>query len=58
VKRGAQQSTDCEHPSEQGIAAWRMRPRFNDRLGDAQDTRDTGTFFRFVLFPGKENEQT
>ncbi|MDJ0669374.1 MAG: hypothetical protein QNJ61_18980, partial [Desulfobacterales bacterium] len=31
-----------------------MRRRFNDRLGDAQDTRDTAVSFGSFSFPGKK----
>jgi hypothetical protein len=31
-----------------------MRRRFNDRLGDAQETRDTAVSFGSFSFPGKK----
>jgi hypothetical protein len=34
------------------------RRRIIVRFGGAQGTRDTGGFFGFGFFPGKENEQT
>jgi hypothetical protein len=37
VKRGAQQSSDCEHPSKLGNAAWRHEARIIAWFGDAQD---------------------
>jgi hypothetical protein len=56
MKRSAQQSSDCEHASELGNAAWRHEAPLHcpvwRRAGDAGH----GGFFWFVFFSVKENE--
>jgi len=59
VKGGAQQSPDCEHPSEFGNAAWRHEAPLHQPVGATRRVeRDTGAFFWFVFFRVKENEQS
>ncbi len=48
---------EMRNPAARGNTAWRHEAPRIIRFGDAQDMRDTGGFYWFVFFPGKENEQ-
>jgi hypothetical protein len=59
AKQGAQQSSDCEHPSKLGNAAWRHDAPFHRLVGRRAGSSGTRAFsFASVFFHVKENEET
>jgi hypothetical protein len=55
VKRGAQQSTDCEHPSKRENTAWRHETPLHRPVGRRAGLRGTrAVSFDYFSFPEKE----